>query len=59
MHITASGYVEERKLNAGPPAQLPDGVACTNTFSVFAVAFAPAPLLLRHYNRPSTGGTAH
>jgi MFS family permease len=63
LHINAPGHVEERKLNTGPLAQLPDGAAYTNIFYVFAgasaVAFALALLLLRNYNRPSTGGTAH
>lgn len=63
LHINAPGHVEERKLNTGPLAQLPDGAAYTNIFYVFAgasaLAFVLALLLLRYYNRPSTGGTAH
>ncbi|WP_227982059.1 hypothetical protein [Nocardia spumae] len=44
-------------------AQLPDGAAYTNIFHLFAgaavVAFVLALVLLRYYDRPSTGGTAH
>ena len=63
LHINAPGHVEDRKLNTGPMAQLPDGAAYTNIFYLFAgaaaVAFVLALVLLRFYNRPSTGATAH
>ncbi|AHH18930.1 major facilitator superfamily transporter [Nocardia nova SH22a] len=63
LHINAPGHVEDRKLNTGPMAQLPDGAAYTDIFYLFAgaaaVALVLALVLLRFYNRPSTGATAH
>jgi MFS family permease len=57
MHINAPGHIEDRKLD-----QLPDGVAYTDSFYLFAAAAGLAfvlSLFMRHYNRPTTGGTAH
>lgn len=61
LHINAPGHVEDRPLNVGPMAQLPDEAAYTNSFYMFAgtsVVALIVALCLRHFNRPSTGGTA-
>lgn len=61
LHISAPGHVQDQALNTGPMAQLPDHSAYTDAFGFFAITSAVAfvlSLFLRHYNRPSTGGTA-
>ncbi len=62
LHINAPGHVETRKLNTGALAQLPDASAYTACFYMFAIAAAVAVVLslfMRHFNRPTTGGTAY
>lgn len=62
LHVSAPGHIQDTKLNTGPLAQLPDATAYTDTFYLFAIAGVAAFLVslsLRHFNRPSTGGTAY
>jgi MFS family permease len=62
LHVNAPGHIMDTKLNTGPLAQLPDESAYTDTFYMFAAASVVAVVIalsLRHFNRPTTGGTAY